>query len=148
MIAYDLYQRLITNLETATLRGGKHSSHMDTSLSALGQFLSSRSTEFEILKNQKDISIFLSLCKSNRQNLVLVFNYFLANRPMMPTSNATASEFLKTLLDDFDQAIKSLKKPRAKTKLQLQQLVATTALNAEMITKGKKLPAMTYFSID
>ena len=109
MIARDLYRQLITNLETAKESGNSLSPKIKTSLMSIGSFLRSRSSQFEVLENQEDISVFLSICKSEEENLVLVFNYFLSDSTVMKNKKESGSKFLKTLLNDFDKAIKSLK---------------------------------------
>jgi len=119
MIAHDLYQRLMTNLEIATKPCKKVPTALTASLHAIGAFLSSRSTQFDVLEKQDNAAVFLSLCRSNRENLVLVFNYFLTDRPFRYDTKKSSSQFLKTLLDDFDKAINILKKNLNQEKLQL-----------------------------
>jgi len=109
MIARDLYRQLIGNLETAKEAGNSLFPEIKTSLNSIGSFLRSRSSQFEVLENQEDISVFISICKSEEENLILVFNYFLSDSPVMKNKKESGSKFLKTLLNDFDKAIKSLK---------------------------------------
>ena len=107
MNAQDLYAQLITNLEIAKETCDPMPAKIKTRLRSIGSFLRSRSSQFEILENQEDISVFLSMCKSNRDNLVLVFNYFLTDSPVIQNKKITSSKFLKTMLFDFDKAIKN-----------------------------------------
>jgi hypothetical protein len=106
MITHDLYQRLIANLEIASDTTVPMSPEIKACLLEIGSFLNSRSLQFEMLQKQEDASVFLSLCKSNRENLILVFNYFLADRPLIDQTKEVSSEFLKKMLNDFDSAVK------------------------------------------
>src|SRR5690242_6396783 len=109
MLAQDLYKQFIANLEIAKKQGSAISPEIKSSMHAIGLFLRSRSSQFEALENQEDVSMFLSLCKSNEENLGLVFNYFLSDSPVMENKKESPSEFLKTLLSNFDEAIESIK---------------------------------------
>jgi len=108
MIALDLYKQLIANLEIAKVSCNPPPPKIKTSLHSIGSFLRSRSSEFEILENQEDISVFLSVCKSSKGNLLLVFNYFLSDSLVMPNKKESSSKFLKAMLSDFDNAVKGL----------------------------------------
>lgn len=116
MNAQDLYHQLIVNLEIAKETCNPMPPEIKTSLRSIGSFLRSRSTQFEVLENQEDISVFLSMCKSNRENLVLVFNYFLTDSLVIQNKKVTASKFLKTMLYDFDKAIKGFEDTGNQTK--------------------------------
>jgi hypothetical protein len=109
MIAQDLYKQFIANLETVKENHNPTSPEIKTSLRIIGSFLRSRSSHFEILENQEDVSVFLSLCKSSGENLVLVFNYFLSDIPVIQNKKISSSKYLKSMLNRFDKAVKSLK---------------------------------------
>ena len=115
MIAQHLYSQLILNLETAKGIPNPLPPKIKTTLQSIGSFLRNRSSEFEVLENQEDVTVFLSVCKSNTENLVLVFHYFLSDSPVMENKKESSSEFLKTLLNNFDKAIKVYKNTGDKT---------------------------------
>lgn len=118
MIAQDLYSQLISNLELAKENCKPMSPQIKSSLRSIGSFLRSRSSQFEILENQEDISVFLSICKSNRNNLFLVFNYFLSDSLIMQNKKITASKFLKTMFYDFDKAVRGFEVAGSQTRPQ------------------------------
>jgi len=105
MIAHDHYEKLIINFQALKENRIPMTPKIKSSLQLIGSFLRSRSSQFEVLENQEDISVFLSICKSEKENLILVFNYFLSDSLIMQNKKVSASEFLKKMLEDFNKAV-------------------------------------------
>lgn len=105
MRAEQLYNQFLVNLEIAKEKYSPMSQEIKSSVQSIGSFLRGRSSQFEVLENQEDISVFISVCKSERENLILVFNYFLSDSLIKENKKVSSSEFLKKLLEDFDRAV-------------------------------------------
>ena len=138
-VAQDYYKKFIVNLEEAKAAGTSMSPEIKSRVHAIGLFLRSRSSEFEVLENQEDISVFLSLCKSNEENLILVFNYFLSDSPVMENKKESPSEYLKTLLNNFDKAIESIKKMELQNKPPSEFKVSSRRHRLDSSASGKKM---------
>ena len=103
----DYYLRLISNLEHAIKNKESMTPETGASLQQLGDFLYSRSTEFEMLQKQDDPSVFLSVLKSNTPNLLHIFEYYFSGYSMMNNRKESTGRELLVMLDQFNDQVSS-----------------------------------------
>lgn len=108
--APELYQRLMTNLSHAKEIAVSPLSapKLNTCLQKLGSFLYERSSEFEMLAKEENASVFLSICQSHKENVLLIFKHFLSDQAMVKSPYKSSSLFLVSLLDDFNSETEKL----------------------------------------
>jgi hypothetical protein len=105
----DYYSRLINNLEHAIKLEDQLKPETKEAIIKLGEFLYSRSTEFEMLQKQDDAHIFLSVLKSNQPNLLHIFQYYFSGNAMNSNRKESAGKELFVMLDDVNDLLSSNK---------------------------------------
>jgi len=103
----DYYLRLINNLETANKDVDRLVPEARAALIELGAFLYSRSTEFEMLQNQDNAHVFLSVLKSNKPNLLHIFQYYFSGNAMVNNRKDSAGKELIVMLDQINDLLHS-----------------------------------------
>jgi len=103
----EYFLRLINNLESAIKNEDRLVPEAKAALIELGAFLYSRSTEFEMLQNQDNAHVFLSVLKSNKPNLLHIFQYYFSGNAMNNNRKESAGKELFVMLDLVNDLLSS-----------------------------------------
>jgi hypothetical protein len=104
MNSIELYHRLIADLKNAKQASTVPllSKKLKNTLMTLGSFLHERSLTFEMLENEDNPIVFLSVCQSNTNNLMMIFNYYMSGQAVMKKKQASPKNYLLALLNNLN----------------------------------------------